>query len=219
MKLELISFKLCPFTQQTVIALKLQKLDFKMTYINPMDPPAWFKGMSPTEQVPILKVDNQVIFESSVINEFINEISRISLHPNDPLKKAQNRAWIAFSATLFEDLFSLITGDEKTFNTAKIALFAKLDKVEAVKSGNVFFNGDSVNMVDVAFAPIFMRLDWINEFTSGALSIKQFPHLSAWSAAILTLDAVKKSVAEGLDDVYYSNIEGRSGYLSTQLVE
>jgi hypothetical protein len=27
-----------------------------MTYINPMDPPDWFKEISPTEQVPLLKV-------------------------------------------------------------------------------------------------------------------------------------------------------------------
>jgi glutathione S-transferase len=42
-----------------------------MTYINPMDPPAWFKEISPTGQVPLLKVDDQVIFESLVITEFI----------------------------------------------------------------------------------------------------------------------------------------------------
>jgi len=39
MKLELISFKLCPFAQSAIILLNTQKIDFEITYINPMDPP------------------------------------------------------------------------------------------------------------------------------------------------------------------------------------
>jgi glutathione S-transferase len=71
MKLELISFKLCPFAQRALISLNVQKIDFKMTYINPMDPPDWFKEISPTGQVPLLKVDDQVIFESLVFAVFV----------------------------------------------------------------------------------------------------------------------------------------------------
>ncbi|SHN92439.1 hypothetical protein BHECKSOX_695, partial [Bathymodiolus heckerae thiotrophic gill symbiont] len=63
MKLELISFKLCPFAQRAVILLNTQKIDFEITYINPMDPPDWFKEISPTGQVPLLKVDDQIVFE------------------------------------------------------------------------------------------------------------------------------------------------------------
>jgi glutathione S-transferase len=46
-------------------------------------------------------------------------------------------------------------------------------------------------MIDAAFAPIFMRLSWMNEFTDNALPITEFKHLSAWSHAILALDVFK----------------------------
>jgi glutathione S-transferase len=219
MKLELISFKLCPFAQRAIILLNTQNIDFEVTYINPMDPPDWFKEISPTGQVPLLKVDDQVVFESSVITEFINDISATSIHPEEVVQKANNRSWIAFSSTMFDDMFSLVTGDEDKFNTAKTALFGKLTKLEAVKSQDIFFNGDTFNMIDAALAPIFMRLAWINEFTDNALSIAEFNKLSAWSDAILALPEVGSSVVEGIDDVYYSNIEGREGHLSTLLVE
>jgi glutathione S-transferase len=39
-----------------MISLEVQKIDFKMTYINPMDPPAWFKEISPTGQVPFFQI-------------------------------------------------------------------------------------------------------------------------------------------------------------------
>ena len=219
MKLELISFKLCPFAQRAVILLNEQSIDFELTFINPMDPPDWFKAISPTGQVPLLKADDQIIFESSVISEFINDISTTDIHPKDVIQKANNRSWIAFSGNMLDDLFGIVTGDEKKFDAAKTALFDKLAKVELVKNSKKFFNGDEFHMIDASFAPIFMRLAWINEFTNNALSLAEFKNLSAWSDAILALDVVKSSVVEGLDDVYYSNIEGREGHLSTLLVE
>ncbi|HIB31251.1 MAG TPA: glutathione S-transferase family protein [Candidatus Thioglobus sp.] len=219
MKLELISFKLCPFAQRAIIILNTQKIDFEITYINPMDPPDWFKAISPTGQVPLLKVDDQIVFESSVITEFINDISSTSIHPEDVITKANNRSWIAFSSSIFDDLFGLVTGDEDKFNASKTSLFAKLEKLENAKGDGTFFNGESFNMIDAALAPIFMRLAWMNEFTDNALSISEFKTLSAWSDAVLAVKEVQTSVIDGIDDVYYSNIEGREGHLSTLLVD
>jgi len=219
MKLELISFKLCPFAQRAIIILNTQKIDFEITYINPMDPPDWFKAISPTGQVPLLKVDDQIVFESSVITEFINDISSTSIHPEDVITKANNRSWIAFSSSIFDDLFGLVTGDEDKFNASKTSLFTKLEKLENAKGDGTFFNGENFNMIDAALAPIFMRLAWMNEFTDNALSISEFKTLSAWSDAVLAVKEVQTSVIDGIDDVYYSNIEGREGHLSTLLVD
>ncbi len=219
MKLELISFKLCPFAQRAIIFLNKQKLDFELNHINPMNPPDWFKQISPTGQVPLLKADGRIIFESSVIIEFANDISKTNLHPSNPIQKAENRSWIQFSSTLFDDLFGVVTSDEKKFRISKKSLFDKLAKVEVVKNNAKFFNGDNFSIIDAAFAPIFMRLSWINEFTNNILSLDDFKHLSAWSKELLQVDVVKSSVVEGLDDAYYSNIEAREGHLSTLLID
>jgi glutathione S-transferase len=52
-------------------------------------------------------------------------------------------------------------------------------KIETIKNQEKFFNGEKFNMIDAAFAPIFMRLSWMNEFTDNALPITEFKHLSA----------------------------------------
>jgi len=219
MKLELISFKLCPFAQRAIISLNAQNVDYKMTYINPMDPPDWFKEISPTGQVPLLKADDTPIFESLVITEFINEISEKSLHPTNIIKAANNRSWIIYSSDMLGDMFNIITGNEEKFNASKTELMQKFAKVSMAKTQGKFFNGDEFNMIDAAFAPIFMRLAWINEFTDNAVSLLELPEIKAWSDEILALDVVKNSVDEGLDDVYLSNIENREGYLSTLLID
>ncbi len=219
MQLELVSFALCPFAQRAVILLKRQALHYKITFINPMDPPEWFKKISPTGQVPLLRVDDEIVFESVAINEFINDISGGELLPENPLKKAQNRAWIQFSSAMMQDLFHIATGDKTQFTQSKDALFAALSKFETAKTTAPFFNGGDFSLVDATMAPLFMRLKWINEFTDNALSLAKLPQISQWSDALLSLNCVQKSAIDGLSDVYCSMIEARSGHLASLIIE
>jgi len=95
MKLELISFKICPYVQRSVIVLKHKHADFDVTYIDLGNPPDWFREISPFGKVPVLRVDDsEVIFESAVIAEFLDEVTPGEpLQPQDPLLRAKNRAW------------------------------------------------------------------------------------------------------------------------------
>jgi glutathione S-transferase len=220
MKLELISFKLCPFAQASVIALKKQKLNHEVNYINLMSPPDWFKKISPLGQVPLLKVDNDVIFESAVINEFINDISTTNLHPEDKLKKAKNRAWIKFSSDILDNMFQLITAkDEENFNQAKERIFSNFSHLEQVKNDDKFFNSENFSIIDASYAPIFMRLNWLEQFTNNLFSLDNYPKLKNWSDNLLADNDVINSVVEALDEVYYSSIAARESYLSSQLNE
>ena len=49
--------------------------------------------MSPLGKVPLLKINDKVIFESNVILEFVDEIYPPSFLPGHPLEKAECRAW------------------------------------------------------------------------------------------------------------------------------
>ena len=81
MPLQLISFKTCPFVQRAVITLKHKNIDFDITYIDLAEPPDWFLELSPLQKVPVLKVDDEVLFESAVINEYLDEITGGDLQP------------------------------------------------------------------------------------------------------------------------------------------
>lgn len=70
-KLELVSFKVCPFVQRSVIALNAKGIAYTLTHINPHEPPDWFKAISPLGKVPVLLVDGTPLFESAVILEYL----------------------------------------------------------------------------------------------------------------------------------------------------
>ena len=76
MDLELVSFKLCPFVQRSVITLKRKAAPYSIRYVDLADPPDWFLALSPARKVSLLVVDGtDVVFESAVINEFVDEVT------------------------------------------------------------------------------------------------------------------------------------------------
>src|SRR5512145_1650093 len=113
-KPRLVSFKLCPFVQRSVIVLQEKRVDYEITYIDLKNPPDWFKAISPFGKVPLLQVGDTVLFESAVIMEYLDEVNPPSLHPADPLRKAHNRAWVEFSSSLFFCQYNMVMAQEQT---------------------------------------------------------------------------------------------------------
>ena len=165
-KPELISFDICPFFQRSVITMLEKGKDFDITYIDLSNKPDWFLKISPFGKVPVLKVGETVIFESAVINEYLDEISPPTMHPEEPVKKAHNRAWIEFASQLNIDMFmwSLATKEED-HNQKFETMMQNLEKVEDQLNDSPFFNGETFMLVDAAFAPFFMRMEFLEEAT------------------------------------------------------
>ena len=67
-----------------MIALRAKGIDFDVTYINLREKPDWFLKVSPHGKVPVLVVDEQPLFESNAIAEFLDEMVPPRLHPEDP---------------------------------------------------------------------------------------------------------------------------------------
>jgi glutathione S-transferase len=158
--IELISFNLCPFVQRSVITLLKKDIDFKITYIDLANPPEWFLEISPLAKVPVVRYGDDVLFESAVINEFLDEITPDSIMPIAALDKAKDRAWIEFSSQLIVDQYLMSVADNSAdFDKHRESLITKLQRLEDIIKDNGFFNGGSFSLVDAALAPVLTRLE------------------------------------------------------------
>ena len=214
--MELISFKLCPFVQRAVIVLKRKQVDFKITYIDLSNPPEWFESISPLGKVPVLKVGKEVLFESAVIQEYVDEVTPPSLHPADPLIKAKNRAWMVFGDDLNMMMFKMAHAQsQQDFSDIQTQLTNKLKQIEGVHSGQAFFNGAEFNLIDAAYAPFFMRLDLMNK-AADLNCLAGLPKMQTWSDALLAESSVTKSVVKELPQMYLGMIKNvNEGYLAS----
>ncbi|MEM7589655.1 MAG: glutathione S-transferase family protein, partial [Myxococcota bacterium] len=181
---KLVSFNLCPFVQRSVITLQEKNCPYDIEYIDLADRPDWFVRLSPFGKVPILLVDDQVLFESAVINEFIDETAHgPRLHPQDPLKRAQNRSWIEFGSALLVDSHRMMMAkDKETAQEGLQAIKQKLARVEKEIKGP-FFNGDSFSLVDSSWAPALQRLSWCGQLHAPLQPFEKVPKVKAWTDA------------------------------------
>jgi len=213
MNYELISFKLCPFVQRAVITLLHKQVRYTVTYIDLADPPQWFRRISPHGKVPLLRVDNDtVLFESAVICEFIDETTPQRMHPEEPLQRALNRAWIEYGSGLFGGHYKLIsatTPEELAVEQGR--LLDRLKRVEQLLGEGPYFNGERFSLIDAAFAPLFMRLALLDEVHT-VYSAAEFPKLSRWSSELLKLPEVQKSVVDDFPERYRAMVARMRSY-------
>ena len=213
MDLELISTKRCPFVQRSIITLLHKGIEHRMTYVDLDDPPRWFTDISPFGQVPALRVDGEaVIFESAVINEFLDDVTPGQLHPEDPLQRALNRSWIEFGGSCCSLTFQLMVAPDKAAYDAIVAQLAdNLGRVEAVLGEGPYFNGAEFALIDAAYAPIFIRLDVFGDLL-GLDITSALPKIDAWRATLLALPEVKGARVPELPELFRQLMTSRNAY-------
>ena len=218
MDLELVSFNVCPYVQRSVITLIHKGCDYKITFIDLSNPPDWFLQISPLGKVPVLKVDGkEVLFESAVINEFIDDVTPGSLKPTDPLTLAKNRAWIEYGGSCLVDLYMI--ADHKTeeeMRTQMCEAIIHLQRVEDVLCSTTYFNGDEFALIDAAYAPLLIRLDFLNQRLD-FVDWEKFSKLNNWKENLLALDSVQKSNIDDFELHYINKLKAQNGYLSSIL--
>ena len=198
--LKLISHKLCPYVQRAVIALTEKGIPFERIDIDLANKPDWFLKISPLGKVPVLVVTGDdgkevALFESNVICEYIEETQGgAKLHPQNPLQRAQHRAWMEFGSTILSELWGLeTTGDPAVFETKRKAVAAKFAQVEKTLGAGPFFAGEKFGLVDAVFAPIFRYFDVFDELTD--LSVfADTPKVRAWRKALAQRPSVRTAV-------------------------
>ncbi len=217
MSIQLISFKTCPFVQRAVITLKHKNIDFDITYIDLADPPDWFLEISPLEKVPVLKVDGEILFESAVINEYLDDITGGELQPADPLARARNRAWIEYASNMIGNLYMMkMSQDEERYDKYRGALVEQFHRLEQRLGDGPWFNGADFSLADTAFAPLFRQ----DSVAGGKLSVidpAAMPKVAAWGERLLALPAVRDSVVDEFEDLYIAAMEKNGSFSLNRL--
>lgn len=217
MSIKLVSFKLCPFVQRAVIALEEKAVDYALEYIDLDAPPDWFKRISPLGKVPLLLVDDDVLFESAAILDYLDDVYPPRLHPGDPLRRAQHRAWIAYGSDLLMQQHALgVAADESAFVEALDALNEQLLRLQEPLGSGLFGGNNPYSLVDAAFAPFFMRLEIQASARPEITSACPEP-VAEWSRKLLARPSLKRSVVEDFRPRYFRFLRQKGSWLATQV--
>jgi glutathione S-transferase len=215
----LVSFKTCPWVQRAAIVLREKNAAFEFRHIDPDNRPDWFLAISPHKKVPVLRIDDTVsLFESSAIAEYLDETIAPRLHPEDPVRRAVNRAWTDYVPTFASSVTATgYAADESTYNAVaeKIpAAFGQLERaLEKQSPAGPLFNGARYSLVDAAYAPFLQRYYFLDRIKPLGV-IDKFPRLKAWAQTLIRRPSTHSFPEGEFEALYRANLKRRKVWLS-----
>jgi glutathione S-transferase len=212
---ELISNHLCPYTQRAAIQLAEKGVAYERTYIDLANKPEWFLKVSPLGKVPLLRVGDATVFETSVICEYIEEAEPAApLYPAEPLERARHRGWAEFASAVIADIFAFyMAPDAAAFERKCGDLKAKFRWLERHLGAGPYFAGARFCLVDAAFAPIFRLFDTFDRL--GEFGIFEGLHgVPAYRAALAERASVRQVVVSDYAKRFRQYLSERGSHLS-----
>ena len=140
-------------------------MDFEIRDVDLYNKPEDISVMNPYGQVPILVERDLILYESNIINEYIDErFPHPQLMPGDPVDRARVRLFLLnFEKELFVHVSTLEArnnkGGEKAMEKARGHIRDRLIQLAPVFLKNKYMLGENFSMLDVAIAPLLWRLD------------------------------------------------------------
>jgi RNA polymerase-associated protein len=152
----------CPFSQRCRLVLFEKGMDFEIKDVDLFNKPEDISVMNPYGQVPILVERDLILYESNIINEYIDErFPHPQLMPADPVMRARARLFLFnFERELFIHVQTLENSNNpKLVEKARLLIRDRLTQLAPILLKNKYMLGEEFSMLDVAIAPLLWRLD------------------------------------------------------------
>jgi len=175
-------------------------VDFEYKEQDPYDKTPEFLAINPRGLVPALVHDNQVVIESGIINEYIDEAwsDKNPLYPpmSKPMLRAQTRIFLDIIGKKIVAPFITLhrSKDAKEKEAAVENLSLGFDELfKGASSEGPFFLGADFSIVDISLAPFISRMEVLGEFVDlKALEGKEtHARFQTWWAAVKERPSVK----------------------------
>ncbi len=152
----------CPFSHRCRFVLYEKGMDFEIKDIDVFNKPEDLALMNPYNQVPVLVERDLILYESNIINEYIDErFPHPQLMPADPVMRGRGRLVLyRLEKELFIHVKTLEnpTATSKQHAAAREAITNGLTMIAPAFAKNKYVLGDDFSMIDVALAPLLWRL-------------------------------------------------------------
>eukprot|EP01097_Dermamoeba_algensis_P004658 TRINITY_DN3010_c0_g1_i1.p1 TRINITY_DN3010_c0_g1~~TRINITY_DN3010_c0_g1_i1.p1 ORF type:complete len:229 (-),score=20.16 TRINITY_DN3010_c0_g1_i1:336-1022(-) len=168
MNLKIYGSSACPFSHRVLWAAQEKGLPFEYIDMPVEDTkPEWFKKeVNPRGTIPVLKVGDQVVLESSIILEYLEEAYPnigVSFYPRDPIIRSQVRFFVDTFSQFAPTCICLLKNTDPTKKEClQKAVVDKLRPVVALLmlyyNRGPYFLGEQFSMAEISSIPFLERL-------------------------------------------------------------
>lgn len=173
-------------------------IDFDVHEVDLSNKSEEFLNVSPYGKVPVLRVNGTSLYESNIVNEYLDEgYNSPKLMPDNPEQRALVRSWMAFADDyFFPSVFRVRMGLQRGYSEAEIQeakekLDDALSRLEHQLEGREYLVGE-YTLADIAHAGNFHRLRVLDK--SGEVPLHKYPSVVAWMERVEDRESYKASV-------------------------
>jgi len=190
----------CPFGRKVRIVLAEKELTFdsvQVDLVKGQQRSDEFRRLNPFGKVPVLVDESSVVYESTIINEYLNDEypHPPELLPEDSGERARIRLLVDFADRAFtlpvmalEREAKAAEKDEARILAAREAVAKALQMLDRELAGREYLAED-FSLADVAFAPALLMLPQIGLPIDLALV-----NVTAWKARLLARPSIGRAV-------------------------
>ncbi len=183
-----------PFTHRVLILCEEKNLQYFITQINTEQKPEWFSAISPLGLIPVLRMENKIVFDSHSICEYLDTFSKPHLLPLDSYKYAQHKSWMMFADEIAQEIAQKV----KQGNIIQ-ADFTRLNLLFEILSKHMkgeYFFGKELSLVDIYLLSHMLWFDALEESVLSNSIINQFPIIKIWLSNMKERKSVKKTMGD-----------------------
>ena len=215
--LTLISHPLCPYVQRAAIVLMEKGIPFERRDVDLKNKPDWFLAVSPLGKTPVLQVGNDVIFESAVICEFLDDTQAPRLHPEQALERAHHRSWMEFGSALLNAIGSFYNaGDAAALIARSGDIRSRLVQLEAALGEGPYFSGERFSIVDAVFGPVFRYFDVFDTIEDFKF-LDGLDKVGAWRDQLSRRESIRLAVRPNYSQLLSKFLRDRQSELSRRM--
>src|ERR1700741_3118939 len=139
-----------PFSHRCRIVLYEKGMDFEIIDVDLMNKPEDLAVMNPYNRTPVLVERDLVLYESNIINEYIDErFPHPQLMPADPVMRARARLMLYnLERELFDQVEALESNREKQVDKARQHVADQLVQLTPLFTRTKYMLGDDFSMLD-----------------------------------------------------------------------
>jgi RNA polymerase-associated protein len=151
-----------PYSHRTRIVLYEKDVECQIVEVDVTRKPRELADLNPYNQVPTLVDRELVLYESNIINEYLDErLPHPPLMPVDPVSRARARLMLLrFDRDWYALLDDITGGDKKAAQRARGVIRDGLSVISPVFKDQQFVLGEEFSLVDCALAPLLWRLEY-----------------------------------------------------------
>jgi len=188
--IKLYSDPASPDSHRTRIVLAEKELPGEIIDVEDEAVPQELLDRNPSGKLPTLEDRNTILFEASVINEYLDErYPHPPLKPGSPAERAQMRLAVLRIEQELYPLYGEFMASRKKADV-KARLCGYLEALDTYLARQDYFVGECYTLADVSMAAILWRLSPM------AVDTAKWPNLEAYMNRLFERPAFERSLSE-----------------------